>query len=61
MADKASLAAMGISDAPPPKVVETGPHFTSHAEDPGHVDDGPRESTDGKRVRELRACGIRHT
>ena len=54
MADKASLTAMGISDAPPPKVVETGPHFTSHAEDPGHVDDDdePRESTDGKRVRE---------
>ena len=34
MGDKAALAAMGISDAPPPKVVETVPHFTSHAEDP---------------------------
>ena len=36
MGDKAALEAMGISDAPPPKVVETVPHFTSHAED-GHV------------------------
>lgn len=35
MGDKAALAAMGISEAPPPpKVVETVPHFTSHAEEP---------------------------
>ena len=33
MGDKAALAAMGISEAPPPKVVESSPHFTSHAEE----------------------------
>eukprot|EP00438_Fugacium_kawagutii_P016126 Skav235815 [mRNA] locus=scaffold1267:389071:389713:- [translate_table: standard] len=37
MGEKAALAALGISEAsPPPKVVETVPHFTSHAEEPGH-------------------------